>query len=190
MAEVGPAAGPADVDGSRERGVHGDRRGMEPGHVVGEGLGVVGCDRGAREEAAEQGVPGLGDLVEVKDGPGVSGHELAGGCQDAGAGGGFQDDVAALEIEGGGGDVGKRQRGGELLQLDLVLGPLRVGGFEGGDAFEHGQDARRSVFGGVVDQGGPEVLQEEDGCCLGRFVGLLPEPAPGIVPEDLFHGLA
>ena len=163
MAQVGPAAGPADVDGCRERGVHGDRGRMETGHVVGEGFGVVGCDGGAREEAAEQGVTGLGDLVEVKDGPGVPGQKLAGGCEDAGAGGGFQDDVAALEVEGGGGDIGKWQRGGELLQLDLVLGPLRVGRLEGGDAFQHGQDAGRAVFGGVVDQGGPEVLQEEDG---------------------------
>ena len=79
--------------------------------MVGEGFGVVGCDGGAREEAAEQGVSGLGDLVEVKDRPGVSGQELTGGCEDAGAGGRFQDDVAALEVEGCGGDIGKGKRG-------------------------------------------------------------------------------
>ena len=191
MAQVGVAAGSADADGGGERRVHGDDGGAQAGKTIGKGFGVVCGDGSRRKEIAEKGVPVLRDLVEVEDGSGgrVGGNGGHAG-EDAGAGGGLQEGVAMTDRKCGKGDIGQRQRGRELLQADLVLGPAGVGGFEPGDLLDHGEDARRAFVAGVGPQRGAEVLQEEHGGGLGRFVGFLPEPACRVGAEDLLHGVA
>ena len=135
-------------------------------------LGVVPGNHDIAEQAAEQSRAGLSDLVQ--DQPCF--RQLGEDREQAGAGRGFENDVAGGQRCGLGDDKAECQRRRELLE---VFGFLRAAGLrrepsgEAGQHFEHRRGRARARAHRAA-----EFAQEQD---LGRFegfVGVLPHPRP------------
>ena len=120
-----------------------------------------------------------GDLVEVEAAGGVLAERaLRHHRQHAGAGAGFQHGVGGPNGGGSERRIGERERRRELLEADLLLGTLRVGGLQrrdGGQHREHGAGAVRTGAGAPA-HGAPVALDEQHHGSLGRLVGVLPHP--------------
>ena len=112
--------------------------------------------------------------------------------QHAGAGRGFEHDIAGADGGGAERGIGERQRGRELLEANLVLGALGMGGLQCGDRGKHGQHAAGTVRpgAGLFAHGAAVTLDEQDDSGLGGLVGVLPDPgAVGIAgAEGAGHG--
>ena len=191
VAQVGPGAPPVHAGGGRERRVHQHDGGAEAGQEVGDGPGVVAGDRRAREQAFQEPGADGGDLVQVQAafGPGPQGALRHHG-EHAGPGGGFEHGIAGADGGGLEGGVGERQRGGELLQRDLLFGTPGLGGFEGGQGLDHRDHGLGRA--GLAAHGAAPAAEEQRHGGLGRLVGVLPHPGAGGVarPEGARHGVA
>ena len=114
--------------------------------------------------------------------------------QHAGAGGGFEHDIARTDGGGAERGIGEWQRGRELLEADLVLRALGMGRLQGGDRGQHGEHAAGSVRtgAGLLADGAPVTLHEQHYGGFGGLVGVLPDPAAlGIArAEGAGHGVA
>ena len=195
VAQVGVVADAVHTGAGRERRVHQDDGGTEAGQVVGDGLGVVAGDRSGGEDPGEKPGAGCGDLVEMKRPAGLLAERAFGHDREhAGAGGGFEHDIAGPDggsLEGG---VGERERRRELLQRDLFLGSPRLGRLQGGEGLQHGEHGGGTAGpgAGLPAHGAAVALEEENQRRLGRLVGVLPEPGALAVArtECAGHGLA
>ena len=176
-----------------ERRVHEHHGRPDVRETVGDGLGVEPGHRGFGEEPGQEAGPGPGDLVQMERafaaGPeGALGHD----GEDPGPGAGFEHDVAGPDGGRLQGRIGEAQGRGELLEPDLGLGSLRVGGLQGRDLLQQGQHGGRAAGSGPAAHGPAVALQEEHDGRFGGLVGVLPDPGPLGVggPEGLGHGLA
>ena len=116
MAQVGVLAGAANAGACRERRVHQDHGGTERRQAVAQGFGVVASDGRAGEQAGQEPGAGGGDLVQVEGAGGAIAERARGHHREhAGAGGGFEHDIAGPNGGGLEGGVGERQRRRELL---------------------------------------------------------------------------
>ena len=161
--------------------------------MVGDVLGVVAGDAGGGKELAEElGAP-IRDLVQMERAGGlVAEGALGHDGQHAGAGGGFEHDIARADGGGPERGIGKGERCRELLEADLVLGALGVRGFQSADRGQHRQHAAGSVRtgAGLPAHGAPIALHEQHHGGFGGLVGVLPDPgALGIAgAESAGHG--
>ena len=138
MAQVGVLAGAVHAGACRERRVHQNHGGTERRQAVAQGFGVVASDGRAGEEAGQEPGAGGGDLVQVEGAGGAIAERARGHHREhAGAGGGFEHDIAGPDGGGLEGGVGEWQRRRELLQRDLFLGTPRLGGLQGRDGLQH-----------------------------------------------------
>ena len=147
--------------------------------MVGDVLGVVAGDRGIGEELAQELGADVRDFVEMERAGGpVAERALGHDGQHAGAGRGFEDDIARADGGCAERGIGEGERGRELLEADLVLGALRVGGLQCGDRGQHGEHPARTVRrgAGLHAHGAPVTLQEQYRGSLGGLVGVLPDP--------------
>ena len=197
VAQIGVAADAVDPRRRREWRVHQHHGRPDVAQPVGDGFGVEGGDHSAGEQQPEEPGPRVRVFVEMQMADGAVAQRAFGhDGEHAGAGRGFQHDIARPDrgsLEGG---VGERQRRRELLEPDLLLGALRVGRLQRGDGVQHRQHAARPVRpgAGVPAHGPAVVLEEEDESRFGGLVGVLPDPAalgvrrvegPGHgIPED------
>ena len=175
VAQVGVAAHAVEVRAARERRVHQHDAGLHLGEQVADVLGVVPADLGVGEAVAEQSGAGAGQLVQVQAAAGrlVDAQRGERG-EHAGAGRRLQHGVAGAD---GGGDArgpGHLQRGGELLQVDLLVAAPGLGRLERRDGVEQGQHRVRAL-GAAQQRAAVADEQEHDGG-LGRLVGVLPLP--------------
>ena len=83
--------------------------------------------------------------------------------------------------------AGERERRRELVERDLVLAAVGVGGLEACDALDHPQQVL-GIGGGLEHRGAP-AAQEQDGCGLGGVVAALGVPG-GAVGVDGLPGFA
>ena len=152
--EIGVAAGLSAAHGGGEGRVHGDDRGVQAGHVVGDRFGVVRRDGGGGKEVLQQEMAGLSDLVEVDGGPGGRVcRDVGHGGEDAGAGGGLEEDVALADRE----RRWRRCRQGEVASRTAAGGPgsrsagcVRVRGWRCAPAWRgrgRGRRRRRGLAG-------------------------------------------
>ena len=182
--DVAPAL--ADGRARGERRIHEHDLRTHPRQPVADVLGVVLRERCVGEDLRQQRVAHRGELVQEQLRRGV---ENRGGerREYAGSGRGLQDRVAGPHVRRQKGRAGERQRRRELVEGDLVLGAVRVRGFQRGDAFDHGEERVRGL-GRIAHAPGP-TLQEQDRGRLGRVVAELGVPgtpgrvnlAPGVV---------
>ena len=192
VAQVGVVADAVHTGAGRERRVHQDDSGTETGQVVGDGLGVVAGDRSGGEQPGQKPGAGCGDLVEMKRPAGLLAERaFSHDREHAGAGGGFEHDIAGPDggcLQGG---VGERERRRELLQRDLFLGSARLRRLQGGEGLQHG-GGTAEPGAGLPAHGAAVTLEEENQRRLGRLVGVLPEPGALAVArtEGTGHGLA
>ena len=194
MVQIGVMAGAVDAGTGRERRVHQHHGGMQLGQAVPDGLGVLAGDGCAGEQAGKQPGAGGGNLVEVE----CPGRICAEGAlrhhrEHAGAGRGFEHDVAGPDGGSLKGGVGERQRRRELLQPKLLLGAARLRGLQGGEALQHAEHGGGSLGSGTgLAPHGPSIaLEKQHERCFGGLIGILPEPgALGIVrAEGAGHGV-
>ena len=175
VAEVGAAPAAVHARGGGERRVHEHDRGPDVGQAVPDGLGVVAGHRSLGEQSFQKPRPHGGELVQVQRpcGPGPE-RALGKDGQHPGPGGGLQHHVPRAHPRGLEHRVGERERGGELLAGDLLLGAPGVGGLQRGEGFEH----REHPLGGpgLAAHGAAPALQEQHERGLGRLVGVLPDP--------------
>ena len=179
MAQVGVVPAAVDARRRREGRVHQHDGRADVAQPVGDGLGVEGRHDRLRKQPGQEPRPCLRVLVEMQiAGGGVAQRAFGHHRQHAGAGGGFQHDVARPDRGGLQCRIGERQRGRELLEPDLLLGAPGVGGFQRGDRLQHRQHAARPVRPGAAGAAhAPAVaLQEQHARRLGRLVGVLPDP--------------
>ena len=135
-------------------------------------LGIVAADLEPAEQAREQSGTGIGDLVEREPRFGELGEDR----QQAGAGRGFQNDVAGGQRCGLGGDKAERDRRRELLE---VIGFLRTAGLRRqprGKTRQH-LDHRGGRAGARAHRGA-EFAQEHHLRRFERLIGVLPHPRP------------
>ena len=179
VAEVGVVADAVHTGARREGRVHEDDSGTQVGQMVPDRLGVVTSDGGAGEQAGQQPGAGGGDLVEVERPGGIVAEGACGHHrQHAGAGGGFEHDVAGPDRGGLQRGIGQGQRRRELLQPQLLLGAPRLRGLESRQRFQHAEHGGGSVRPrpGFAPHGAAVALDEQDQRGLGRLVGVLPHP--------------
>ena len=190
VAQIGPGASAAHAGGGRERRVHQHSGGAESAQELRGGPGVVAGDRRGREQSLQDPGADGGDLVQMQAAFGL-GPQGAGGHdgEHAGPGGGFEHGIAGADGGGLEGGVGERQRGGELLQRDLLFGAPGLGGLERRQGLEHGEHGLGRS--GLAAHGAAPAAEEQRHGGLGRLVGVLPHPgAPGVArPEGARHGL-
>ena len=109
MAQIGVVA---DTGNTRRRGewrVHQDDGRPDARQMVGDVLGVVAGDGGAGKQLAEEPGARIRDLVQMKRAGGpVAERALGHDGQHAGAGGGFEHDIAGAD--GGGPERGIGER--------------------------------------------------------------------------------
>ena len=175
VAQVGVAAHAVEVRAAREGRVHQHDAGLDLGEQVADVLGVVPADPGVGEAVAEQSGAGTGQLVQVQAAAGrlVDAQRGERG-EHAGAGRRLQHGVAGADGGGGARGPGHLQRGGELLQADLLVAAAGLGRLERGDGVEQGQHRVRAL-GPAQQRAAVADEQEHDGG-LGRLVGVLPLP--------------
>ena len=179
MAQIGVVADAGNARRCGERRIHEHHGGPDARQMVGDVLGVVAGDAGAGKEPAEEPGAGVGDLVQMKCAVGlVPECALRHDGQHAGAGGGFEHDIAGADGGGPERGIGEGERGRELLEADLVLGALGMRGLQGGDRGQHGEHAPGAVRPGAClpAHGAPVTLQEQHRGGLGGLVGVLPDP--------------
>ena len=195
MAQIGVVADAGDTRRRGEWRVHQDDGRPDVGQMVGDVLGVVAGDRGIGEELAQEPGADVRDFVEMERAGGpVAERALGHDGQHAGAGRGFEDDIARADGGGAERGIGEGERGRELLEADLVLGALRVGGLQCGDRGQHGEHMAGALRpgAGLSAHGAPVTLHEQHRGSLGGLVGVLPDPAAvGIAgAEGPGHGVA
>ena len=141
MAQVGVVADAVHTGACRKGWVHQDDSGTEAGQVVGDGLGVVTGDGCTGEQPGQKPGAGCGDLVEMNETrrPACRARIRSHDREHAGAGGGFEYDIAGPDGGGLQGGVGERERRRELLQRDLLLGSPRLRRLQGGEGLQHGE---------------------------------------------------
>ena len=193
--QVHVMADAVDPGARREGRVHQDHGGAQFRQPVPDRLRVVAGDRAVRKQPGEKAGAGDGDLVEVQCARGpVAERKLRHHRQHAGAGRGFEHDVAGPDGGGLQRGVGERQRRRELLILELPLGAPGVRGFERRQGLQHAQHGggTAGTGAGLAPHGAAVVLEEEHQRRLGGFVGILPEPGAVRVggAEGGRHGLA
>ena len=168
---------------------------MERRQAVAQGFGVVAGDGRAEKQAGQKPGAGCGDLVQV-EGAGGAIAECARGhhCENAGAGGGFEHDIAGTDCGGLERGVGERERRRELLQGDLFLGTPGLGWLQSRDGLQHAKHGggAAGIRPGLASHGAAVTLKEEHERGFGRLVGVLPDPgALGVGGlESVAHGLA
>ena len=193
MTQICVVADPIDPRRRRKRRVHQHHGRADIVQPVGDGLGVEGGDDSLRKEKAQEPGAHRRDLVEMQMAEGALAERAFGhDGQHAGAGAGLQHGVARPDGGGLEGGIGERQRRRELLQADLLLRPLGVGGLQRCNGVQHRQHAARPVRpgAGIAAHGAPIALEEHDGGGFGGLVGVLPDPgALGVGgAEGLRHG--
>ena len=184
MKEVRVAAGAGHAWRRRERRIHENDGRTNVRQPIGDGFGVVKGYACAGKQMRKNTGADRGELVQHQGAMGPSAESAFGEYgQHAGAGGGFQDDVARADRGCGQCRECKRQRGGELLQLDLVLGTPRVRGLQGGDLPQHGKNPARSLgaIAGPFENGRTVLPDEQDNGGFRRLVGVFPDPGAGVV---------
>ena len=159
--------------------------GRTSGSRVADLFGVVPGDAGVVVDHGQQRAADVGQFVQV---------QLRGAVEDgagqrrehAGAGGRFEDDVGGRDRRGDVCGAGERERRRELVERDLVLAAVRVGGLEARDALDHPQQLL-GIGGGLQHRGAP-VAQEQDGGGLGGVVAALGVPG-GALAVDCLPGV-
>ena len=195
MAQVGVLAGAVHAGACREGRVHQDHGGTERRQPVAQGFGVVASDGRAGEQAGQEPGAGGGDFVKVEGAGGAIAERARSHHREhAGAGGGFEHDIARTDGGGLEGGVSERQRRRELLQRNLLLGAPRLRRLQGSDGLQHGQHGggAAGIRPGLSAHGTAVALEEEDQRGFGRLVGVLPDPgALGVgSTEGVAHGVA
>ena len=179
VAQVRVVAAALDAGRRRERRIHQDRGGPDARQKIGDALGVVARDRGLRKEPLQDVGAIVRDLVEVQCAGGAASHgALRHHRENAGAGAGFQHDIARADVGGTQRDIGKRNRGGELLQAHLRFGPPGVRGLQRLKRRQHGEHVAGTGGAdvGATAHGAAVTLQEQHNRRFGGFVGVLPQP--------------
>ena len=173
MGQVDVAAALADRGPGGEGRVHEDDVGAQVGQAVADLFGVVPGDAGVVVDHGEQRAADVGQFVQVQlrgaveDGAGQR-------REDAGAGGRLEDDVGGRDRCGDVCGAGERERRRELVERDLVLAAVGVGGLEARDALDHPEEVL-GIGGGLQHRGAP-VAQEQDGGGLRGVVAALGVP--------------
>ena len=194
MAQIGVVADAVDPRRDGKRRVHQHHRGPDVAQPVGDGFRVERGHNRLREQLRQQPRPRLRVFIEMEAAVGVLAERAFRHYrQHPGAGRGFQHGVARPDRGGLEGGIGERQRGRELLEPDLLLGPPGVRGLQRGDGPQHGQHAARPVRREAASLAhAPAVaLEEQHGGGLGGLVGVLPEPGAHRVrsAEGVGHGV-
>ena len=179
----------------REGWVHQHHRGTQLRQPVPDRLRVVAGDRAAGKQAREESGARGGDLVEVqRAGAPVTEGKLRHHGQHAGAGRGFERDIARPDCGRLQRGIGQGQRRRELLILELLLGAPGLRGFEGRQGLQHAQHGGGAACtrAGLASHGAAVALEEEHKRHLGSLVGILPEPGAVRVggAEGGGHGIA
>ena len=193
MPQVRVVADAGDPRRRRERRVHHHRGGPQAGEAVGDGLGVVAGDARVGKERGEEPCAHGRNLVQVQRTGGAGSERALGHHREhAGAGAGFEHDVARAHRGGPQRGVGEWERGRELLEADLRLGALGVRGLQCRDGVEYREHPAGAVGSGAgpAAHGAPVALEKQHDGGLGRLVGVLPDPgADGVArPEGRGHG--
>ena len=166
-----------DAGRGRKRRVHEYDGRPKAREKIGDGFSVVAGDVPAREQAGEQVGAERRDLVEVERTRSAAAERAPGhDGEHPGAGGGFEHDVARTDRGRLERRIGERQRRGELLQANLVLGTPGVGGFQGRERRQQGEHVAGAVgtAPGAAAHGPAVAEKEENDGRLGGFVGVLP----------------
>ena len=194
MAQVGVVADAVHTGACRKGWVHQHDRGAERRQIVGDGFGVVARDGRAREQPGQK--PGAcgGELVKMKRPVGLLAERTRSHhSEHAGAGGRFEDDIAWADGGGLERGIGERQRRGELLQPELLLGALCVRRLQCRDGDQHRQHPAGAVRSGACGpaHGAAVALEEQHGGGFGGLVGVLPDPGARSIgrTEGLRHGI-
>ena len=156
--------------------------------------GTQADDRSGGEHPGQKPGAGCGDLVEMERPAGLLTERTRSHDREhAGAGGGFEHDIAGPDGGGLEGGVGERERRRELLQRDQFLGSPRLRRLQGGEGLQHGEHGGGTAGpgAGLPEHGAAVALEEENQRRLGRLVGVLPEPGALAVArtEGTGHGL-
>ena len=169
----------------RERRVHQDHaRPQRPIEMVVDVSGVMPGDRDTGKELVQQPGASLGQFVQ--DEPAAC--ELREDREQPGPCRGLEHDIGRSDCGRRGGNEGKLDRRGELLQCLALLGSTCMGGQKSSDLAQHLQHARRRR--GLGADGWAELAEEQDGRGLAGVVGRLPVPGTGRIgaAEGALHG--
>ena len=160
-----------DIGRSRERRVHHHGRGRDfRSEIIADLLGVETRHRNLGKQAGQNGVPGLGKLVQRKRSAGDFGVDgkKAGACRR------LQHGRARRKLRGMDHQKAEAERRRELLEFVTLLAPARVRGQKRRKPFQHGKIARGAVR--LAQHAGAVFAQEQNGGGFGRFIGVFPKP--------------
>ena len=187
VAEGGVADAARDMGHDRERRVHEhDSRRDVGAQIVVDLRGVEAGQRSGGKQAREEIGAEVREFVERERSPGG----LSEDGKKAGAGRGFENEIAGRDRGGGERGEAERQRRRELLEILTVLRPARMGRQKARDLGRRGQHA--GGRSGLAQQRLAEFAQQQNRGDLAGFVGVFPVPGACCVgtAERLLHGRA
>ena len=185
VGQVDMAAPLADRGPGGERRVHEDDVGAHVRQPVADLFGVVPGDAGVVVDHGQQRAADVGQFVQVQLRRAVEDGARQ-RREHAGAGGRLEQDVRGLHRRGDMCGAGEHERRRELVERDLVLAAVGVGGLEACDALDHPQQLLG--IGGDLQHRGPPAAQEQDGSGLGGVVAALGVPG-GAFAVDCLPGV-